>query len=382
MEKAYSDRKKILILENSIDVTGSLKSILSSSSMMTNEFEFIFVLPTNALCTTYVRNNGFRVLELPFKEISKSVSSWIVYFPFLLMNFFSLKKLVKEWKIDLLIVNDFYNLLPCVFKLLGGNIPYICFVRFIPDRFPKVLARFWEICHRKFAIEIIAVSNVVKNQLKFKEKLKVIYDGLSKLFDVSESSRADASNLNTLLYLSNYIEGKGQEFALRSFGNIATKYPTWKLRFVGGDMGKSKNKAYKQSLIELAKVMKIERQVEWAGFAEDVINEYTRATIVLNFSNSESFSLTCFEAMAIGRAVISTNSGGPAEMIEPNKSGMLVPVGDVSAMTDAIEYLITNPAIREEIGANAFLQVREKFSYDNTIAKLRMVYLKAMVKTQ
>ena len=64
-------------------------------------------------------------------------------------------------------------------------------------------------------------------------------------------------------YLSNYIEGKGQDLALKSFARLAGKYPLWKLRFVGGDMGKIKNREYKESLVKSAIEMNIQEQVEF-----------------------------------------------------------------------------------------------------------------------
>jgi L-malate glycosyltransferase len=362
-----------------VDVTGALKSILSSSMALSDHFEFIFLLPSNTQCAAYVRNRGFLVVEFPFKEINRTIFSWIIYSPSLLINTFKLKKLVRERKIDLLIANDFYNLIPGAFRFLGGKIPYVCFVRFLPNRFPRLLVSAWQNCHIRFASKIIAVSNSVNNQLIVNGKLEVIYDGLPENFNIMSAAIPKATlPSNTLLYLSNYIEGKGQDLALKSFVDLAGKYPLWKLRFVGGDMGTIKNKVYKESLMKSAIEMKIQDQVEWVEFVEDVIQEYKAATIVLNFSKSESFSLTCLEAMAVGRPVISTNSGGPSEIIVDKESGILVPVGDVLAITSAMDYLMGDPDSCEKIGKAAFGHVRKKFSRENTIAKLQEAYLKAL----
>lgn len=374
------DRKRILILENAIDVTGGLKSILNSSKTLHDDFEFIIALPKESRCVNYTREQGFRVVEFPFKELNKSVLSIIVYLPALIINTVKLKRLVNELDIRLIIANDFYNLLPCCYRFFTGKVPYICFVRFIPDRFPKMLVAIWETCHQKFANKVIAVSRVVKSKLKI-AVAEVVYEGLPEM-DSShvEPVCKEPTQTYTLLYLSNYIEGKGHSFALQSFKRLAESHPNWKLRFVGGDMGTRKNREYKEFLMKQAIHMKIQDQVEWIGFAEDVEHEYTLADIVLNFSNSESFSLTCLEAMAAGRAVISTDSGGPAEIIENNVSGILVPVGDVVSMTGAMEKLMDNPKIRTTIGINAFYHIRRKFNFDDTIGKLRTIYFNTLTK--
>lgn len=374
------DKQRILILENAIDVTGGLKSILNSIKALSTDFEFIVALPVNSRCANYTRDQGFKVVELPFRELNKSVLSIIVYLPALIVNTVKLKRLVKELDISLIIANDFYNLLPCCYRFFRGKVPYICFVRFMPDRFPKVLVAIWEYCHQKFARKVIAVSDAVKRKLKI-AKAEVIYEGLPEIYStLNKPAHTQPSETHTLLYLSNYIEGKGHTFALQSFKRLAESHPNWKLRFVGGDMGTRKNREYKQFLVKQAIEWEIQDQVEWIGFTEDIRHEYLLADIVLNFSNSESFSLTCLEAMAAGRAVISTDSGGPAEIIENNESGILVPVGDVVSMTAAMEKLINNPELRAAMGDKAFYHVRRKFNIDDTIGKLRAVYLNALTK--
>src|SRR5688572_29023724 len=95
--------------------------------------------------------------------------------------------------------------------------------------------------------------------------------------------------------------------------------------------------------------------------------EYQRAAFVLNFSESESFSMTVLEAMYYGRPVVATRSGGPSEIIDQNESGILVDLKDVTAMANAIEYLIDNPEKRERMAHQAYERVRRKFSFENTV---------------
>jgi glycosyltransferase involved in cell wall biosynthesis len=78
--------------------------------------------------------------------------------------------------------------------------------------------------------------------------------------------------------------------------------------------------------------------------------------------------------MYYGRPVIATRSGGPAEIIDHNQSGILVDLKDISAMANAIEYLITHPANREDMAKLAYERVRIKFSFENTVGKLGKAY--------
>jgi glycosyltransferase involved in cell wall biosynthesis len=59
------------------------------------------------------------------------------------------------------------------------------------------------------------------------------------------------------------------------------------------------------------------------------------------------------EGMSRGRAVIGTYPGGHTDMIDPGETGLLVPAGDVDALTQAMQLLIGDAALRERLGAAA-----------------------------
>jgi L-malate glycosyltransferase len=361
-------RPRILIIENSIAVTGALVSIVRSCRDLKEHFDFFFVLPENSIASDYVQKAGFPVYEFPFKEIRKSL--WVVlYIPYLVANTIRLSNLVKSLKIDLINVNDFYNLVAASYRLFGGKVPFVCYVRFLPSKFPQALVKVWSLTQDRFARKVICVSNAVRAQLPFTKKVVVIGNELPEHSVVYQSQ-----NSKILLYPANYIQGKGQEYALESFALIHAKYPEWKLRFVGGDMGLIKNRQFKEMLIRKSKALGLETQVEWHDFSENITVHYLGAAIVLNFSESESFSMTCLEALYYGRPVIGTRCGGPEEIIDDNISGLLVNLRDVNAMAAAIEHLISSPSTREKMGAQGFRDVREKFSFEKTGKKLLDVY--------
>jgi glycosyltransferase involved in cell wall biosynthesis len=366
-------KPRILIIENSIAVTGALKSILRSSEGLTVHYNFVFLLPKNSSAAKYAQDLGFEVHELAMRELRKNIYSLLAYFPVLLFNSFLLSHLIRKLKIDLIVVNDFYNLLTVCYRVLAGKVPYVCYVRFLPSKFPKGLVRFWCKLHQRYASEMIAVSMAVKSELPFKEKVVVIGNELP-----SDDVAFTSATSSIILYPANYIQGKGHEYALQSFASINKKHPQWKLKFVGGDMGLQKNKDFKKSLIELAHKLDITEQVEWHDFANNISAEYIQACFVLNFSESESFSMTCLEAMFYGRPVIATRSGGPSEIIDQNKTGILVDIDDVASMAKAMDYLIVNSDKREIMAQHAYLSVREKFSYANTVEKLGEVYENAL----
>ena len=145
-------------------------------------------------------------------------------------------------------------------------------------------------------------------------------------------------------------------------------------------MGLAKNRAYKQSLEALAASLGIANKVSWNGFAEDVEWEYKQADIVLNFSESESFSITCVEALYFGRPLIATDCGGPAEIIDHMQTGILVPNRLVSGMAEAMLQLATDGQLRSRLANHAREVIREKFSIEKTSYRLKAVYDEVLAK--
>lgn len=372
-------KPKILIIENSVDVTGALKSILLVALDLRENFEAQFVIPKNSKGRSLIESQGFNhIYEFPMKELSRNLSSIFLYVPSLILNAYRLNCLVKRNSISLIHVNDIYNLLPAMNRLLGNKTPYVCHIRFMPDRFPRWLFSLWFNFHLRYSNQIITVSNSVNNQLPKDEKVITIYDGLPANERSDEQTGSPNKDHYTFLYLANFIQGKGQNLAIEAFAKISQKLPNWKLRLVGGDLGLKKNMKYRELLREKAKELGIYSKTEWVGFTKEVEVEYKQADIVLNFSQSESFSMTCLEALFFGRPLIATDCGGPSEILEGGQIGVLVPIGDIESMADWMERLAKNPIERNKIGLMARSIVRQKFNKENTSMQLEKLYRKIL----
>lgn len=68
---------------------------------------------------------------------------------------------------------------------------------------------------------------------------------------------------------------------------------------------------------------------------------------------AETFGNVIVEAMSKGKPVIASNVGGPVDIVEDNKSGLLVPIGDVDALAKAMHRLISDPDLRNRLGRAA-----------------------------
>ena len=87
---------------------------------------------------------------------------------------------------------------------------------------------------------------------------------------------------------------------------------------------------------------------------------------ILN-STYEGLPHVILEAMAAGLPVIATDAGGTGEVVEHEATGLLVPIGDSTALKTAIERLARDPELRARLTAEATRRMREHFDFETMV---------------
>jgi glycogen(starch) synthase len=100
---------------------------------------------------------------------------------------------------------------------------------------------------------------------------------------------------------------------------------------------------------------------------EDLPAAISECEIVLLPSLFESFSYTCAEAMAAGKAVIGSDNAGMADLIENNKNGVLINPYKHKEIIDALQKLINHNQYRYQLSINARESILEKQNAAQTI---------------
>ncbi len=127
----------------------------------------------------------------------------------------------------------------------------------------------------------------------------------------------------------------------------------------------------------------LERRVAEAGLSSrilflgevpDVKIWYRRISLYVAPSRNEGFGLTPLEAMASHTAVVASDAGAYAEMIEPGRTGGVVPAGDGEALTNAVRPYLADPAKAQTHGANALADVRARFALAREAEAIGGVY--------
>lgn len=217
----------------------------------------------------------------------------------------------------------------------------------------------------------IVVSNAVathwQGRLKT-SKPKVIHNGIS--YDQFIKEYEDAkSKLNlpvdklVITMIGRINPGKGQLFFLEIAKRLSARYPHLHFVLTGDPFPGYEPIA--EGITEFIAKNKLESKVTDLGFRSD-IPQVLAATDIFMLPSilSDSFPTVILEAMASGKPVIATQSGGAQEMIDEGKTGFLIPIGDVDKAIHAFKKLIENEALRTAFGSSGRSKVLKEYNLE------------------
>ncbi|MBO6825545.1 MAG: glycosyltransferase family 4 protein [Sneathiella sp.] len=135
--------------------------------------------------------------------------------------------------------------------------------------------------------------------------------------------------------------------------------------FVGAGQGRE---AYREEITNLVRANGLEGKVQIKDYCSDMAAALMLADVVVSASNvPEGFGRISVEAQAMGRPVIATAHGGSLETVLNGETGWLVPVGDIAAMSEALNAALhMGGEARERVAVNARNHVTNNF----TVAKM------------
>ena len=107
---------------------------------------------------------------------------------------------------------------------------------------------------------------------------------------------------------------------------------------------------------------------------------YSAADIFIIPSLEENLPNTMLESMACGTPVVAFRAGGIPDMITPHKTGLLAELKNTKDLTDKIEYMITHPQERQQMGQNARKLVEEEYTLRIQAKRYLELYEKAAKK--
>ena len=169
---------------------------------------------------------------------------------------------------------------------------------------------------------------------------------------VEVSCMAASVKAKKIVTVGRLVEQKNQKMLLKAFMLYHKSHPDYHLFLYGkGEL--------LQELKQTAGDYGISEFVHFAGFQADVHNMIADAEQFVFSSDYEGLPNALMEAMMMGHACISTACNGPDVMIDNEINGLLVPIGDAEALSNAMCRLSDDPGLRERLGRAAAVTAQE-----------------------
>jgi len=168
---------------------------------------------------------------------------------------------------------------------------------------------------------------------------------------------------------------KGIHVLAQAIPTVWETFPEATFTFVPASMGTSGESAADAYRAILGNIIADPRIIITEPLNRSTLPElYKRATICVVPSLWEGFGYVCAEAMACGVAVVASRTGGLEEIIEDEKSGVLVEPGSAQELAAAIMRLLRDPEKRAQIAKAARKRVVEEFSSAAIAARMKNLY--------
>ncbi len=178
---------------------------------------------------------------------------------------------------------------------------------------------------------------------------------------------------------------KGQDTAIEALRLLREDWVDAHLRLIGSAKFVARatrfdNESYVTGLRARIAHAGLEDRVSWLGEREDVPELVRALDILLLPSVEEPFGRALIEAMALGVPVVSTNVGGPPEILEDGREGYLLSPHDPAAWARAIRRIAESPDRGLEMGLAGRRRVEGAFTAAHHAAAMLDVYERALAR--
>jgi glycosyltransferase involved in cell wall biosynthesis len=227
---------------------------------------------------------------------------------------------------------------------------------------------------------VLAVSRQIEHSIRCSgvepARIRTLYSGLdlppSALTCDRQAVRRQLSIPSEVLLLgtvANLFERKGYDVMLDALARVAHMEPAVQYLIVGtGD------RAYERALRSQVQALNLSRHVHFAGFQDPVYPYIAAMDLYVQPSRMEGFGIAVIEAMAMGKAVIGTATGGLPEVIVHEETGLLVPPDDSAALAEAIAVLLKSSEKRERFARAGQDRAKTHFTIDAMMQGLTSAY--------
>lgn len=358
----------ILYIHGESAIGGAETDLLSIvKSIDRTKFNPIVVCPGGPL---YEYLTGLNVKTFMFKLPSWRKGKSILFLPWAV---YKLRKTILRENINLIHVNDFWYF-PVVY-LASRNLEVPCITHIRQEIEVEKIKKYW----LHYSDMLIPMSDHIKTSAIRTEipekKIKVVYTGLH-LDDIPFTGSSDvkeklgiAGHEPVIGTVANIYPRKGYEYLIEAIANIKKEIKDLRCIIVGeGD------REYKLKLDRLANKLGVSENIIYVGFQRNVYPFIAIFDIFVLPSILEGFGIALIEAMAMGKPVVASNTGGIPEVVEDGVTGILVPPKNPDALADAILGLLNDKIKMKAMGIAGKERVNKFFTLKRMISQIENCY--------
>jgi glycosyltransferase involved in cell wall biosynthesis len=235
------------------------------------------------------------------------------------------------------------------------------------------------------AERVIAVSHAVKRALASRgaraERIEVIYNGydFNPFHRTPSCARAPASPPPgrardfVFAHVGQWVPWKNHAVFLNAAAYVADRLPQAQFVVVGDDLFQ-RNPSYKQGLFNMARSSSAASKIHFWGWQTHMEDVWPRIDCLVHTAEREPFGRVVVEAMAHQIPVIAVAAAGPAEIIQADQTGVLVPTTAIHTLGEAMLRVARDREFAATIAAAGYRHARSSFTASQTAARVQQVY--------
>jgi glycogen(starch) synthase len=211
------------------------------------------------------------------------------------------------------------------------------------------------------------------------DRVRIVGNGID---DSRLASRAVRRNRHTesplVLYIGRFVERKGVRELIAAIPRVLEHAHETRFVLAGGHRHCNGDEMEHWWLPP--ELHQYRNRIHFTGWLtpEQMASWYAAADVLVVPSWYEPFGMVILEGMLYGLPIAAADVGGPAEILEHDRTGVLFAPRDVEAMVRALTRLVTDQDLRRKIGKAAAAEVRREWLWPQIVGTMRDVYLEAM----
>jgi glycosyltransferase involved in cell wall biosynthesis len=240
----------------------------------------------------------------------------------------------------------------------------------------------WSSADRLLVVSKAVMKDVAEFYRVRPEKIRVVYNGIDpEVFSPGEGGPvprqlASLIGRRIILFVGHFGLRKGIFYAIRAMKSVKEEFPDAHLVCIGGTPAWLGQNDYRQVLEGEMRRNGVEDCVSLLDAVKntELVEFYRNAEIFVLPTYYEAFPKVVVEAMACGKPVLATRTGGIPELVKDGETGFLIPFGSPDAISEKLKLLLGDDGLRASMGMRGRSTVEKQFTWRAVAERTKAAY--------